>query len=479
MADTAPPVPPPIEYRQVPSHHEQRRPSWPILTQQSRVPWAWVVLIQLPWFTGSIVENISANMMTYTLKKFVDVPYVITLITSFNLLFNMLVGATCNYLSDRIWTPVGRRRPFLLVASLVTVVFLFVIPLVGKLWLLVLLLCLYEMIRDVGSPMEALEKEVVPIPQRARGQAITQIVRLVAAMFFSAALFGRFTETYSLPGGYAFSGEMLIYWVGALTALGTALFYWLGVRELPPTEPPPPRPQGNLPAAVVTFAKAVFGSRHNWAVYMIGVSMMIFWTGLGSLGPLLYTEQWNLDMQTVGWMGTAGPLVAALTALLVARWADKVDRLRIVNVCAVLMIVHHVAFYLYGRSFPPGQAPSIWVLTGFSVFFQIIGNTGTMAAVAAQFDYVGSSHMGTIGAGFGILRTIVALVTNNAVGFWVTYYSRWTMPDGEQDYLAGYHYLIVLAALCTAAMMWFTKLARSGRVVKYGVLEQQERVAPA
>lgn len=471
-----------INYHTAPRH----LPFWPILTQQARVPWAWVFLIQLPWFTGNIVESISSTMMTFTLKKFTDSVIVITMLTNFNIVFNMLVGATCNYMSDRTWTRFGRRRPFLIVASLVTFTFLMIIPLAREFWLLVGLLFMYEMLRDIGAPTEPLEKEVVPPPQRGRGQAITQVVRTAGALTFAYFLIGRFDDTYQF-GMWTLPGELVVYWIGAAFALVTALFYMFGVRELPPppipaspvdappTNPPPPE-QGTL--VVVAFFKRVFGNRHNWAIYIIGVAMMFFWTGLGALTPLLTTEQFGYSKQTMGNIASVGQIATLITVVLLGGWiVDRADRSKLFQLCAVLMTLHHIAFYGYARFIAPGGIPPVWALMAFGVFSGIVGNVGVMAAVALQFDFMSTSQMGTISAGIGITRTVFDLLTRNIIGIWVAVYSARYVADGKTDYLAGYHYLILFGILATCAAVWFSRYAKSGRLVAYGVMEQQERLS--
>lgn len=465
---------------------------FPILTQQPRVPWAWVLAIQYPWFVGNVVEGLSSTMMSFTLRKFVELPVVITLLTSFNLAFNMLVGAACNYLSDRVWTPFGRRRPFLIAASLVSFGFLIFIPLVRQFWLFVALLFLYEMMRDIGAPTEPLEKEVVPPPQRGRGQAITQVVRVLGGLFFSAALIGRFDETFEFRG-WSVSGEMVVYWTGAAFALSLALFYALGVRELPPPMAAQGaaasvrlvrlqgagRPTGLAAArrAVLGFLRDVFGSRQNWAIYLVGVVMMVFWTGLGSLGPLLITEQWGYDKQAYGNMGAITQLVTLLVVLPLGGWiVDRVDRARLFVWCAAGMTLHHVVYYLYARHLAPGGVPPFAALVALGIVSSAIGQVGTLASVAMQFDYMATSQMGTVSAGIGITRTVAALLTSNIIGAWVTFYSWWRGHEGS-DYLSGYHYLIVLGAVSTAAAAWFARQSRRGRLVKHGLIEQQMRLA--
>src|SRR5690606_30457129 len=102
-----------------------------------RARWPWIAMLSLPWAAVLYFEQISNNAITFKLREFVETPVLITLIASFNLLFNIFVGATCNYASDRVWTPVGRRKPFLIVGWLSVAAGCFILPEVSTLWVLV------------------------------------------------------------------------------------------------------------------------------------------------------------------------------------------------------------------------------------------------------------------------------------------------------------------------------------------------------
>lgn len=462
---------------------------WPILTQQPRAPWMWVIAIQLPWFTLNVIENLSNTMLTFTLREFTSVAWVITLVTSFNVFFNMVVGSTCTYQSDRIWTRWGRRRPFLIVGGLCSAVFLTLIPFVREFWMLVAVLCLYEMLRDIANPTEALEKEVVPAPQRGRAQAVTQVARVGGALFFSVVLLGCFDEQYSLPGGVVLEGKLVVYWTGALLALGTAMFYLLCVREVPPqgfdpeahrNRVKPPISARRVVDGVVGFFRNVFGSRHNLVLLLVGVIMTTFWTDLGNLQPLLITEQFGYTKQTLGWIQGFGQVLTLVVALPLSGWlADRFDRVALFQWCAAGMLVHHIGYYLYARYLAPEGIPPVPVLLAFSTLFYSVGNVGVIAAVAMQFDFIETSRMGTLTAGLQITRTLFNLLTRNAIGIWVTVYSVRFVTSGRSDYLSGFHYLIVSSAVALVGAIWFGRLVRSGRLQPRGILEQEARLRAA
>ena len=453
-------------------------PRWPILTQQARVPWTWVALIQLPWFGLNVLDQLSRTAFTFTLQPYVSAPWIITLCTSFDSLFNLLVGAPCNYASDRVWTRWGRRRPFLIIGHLAAGALLIALPLAREFAVLLAVLVLYELVRDVASPTESLEKEVVPVPQRGRGQAITNFARTGGVLFFSAVLLARFDAHYELPGGVTLTGEQIMYWSGAAISFAMAAFYLFCVRETRPATV-----TAAVPSAVgnrlhtTHFVQAVFGSRQNWALYALGIAMAVFWSGLGNLAPLLVTEQFGYPKSTLAWLNASGQIFTLVAVLPLGGWlADRCDRARLLQGAAMAMLAHHVTFYVYARHFAPHGVPPIGVLVAFSMANVAIGNVGVVAAVSLLFDYVAAGQMGTISAGIGITRTLFDLLARNLIGVWVTVYSSHFAVGGRTDYLSGYHYLIAFAIAATAVVFWFTRLARRGQLVPHGRIEQAERM---
>lgn len=458
------------------SHPPLPQQRWPILTQQARIPWAWVLWIQIPWFGIVVVDNISGTIMTFTLRQFVSSAWIITLVTSSNTLFNMLVGATCNYTSDRIWTRWGRRRPFLITGHLVIFAALVLIPFIREFWLLVVVLVLYEMLRDMNSPLEPLEKEIIPTSQRGRGQAISQVARVGGALFFSAFMLAQFDNRYTLLDGLQLTGEQVAYWSAATIALGVAFFYWRCVRELPPAAKAIPRAKKF--ATLSEFIRNVFCKRHNLVLFLVAVAVSVFWSSLGNLTPLLITEQFGYSKNTLAWINSTGQVFTILVMLPLGGWiVDKADRLKLFQICAVGMTLHHIGFYVYARYLAPHGIPPVGALIGFAMFHNAVGGVGSIASAVILFDYIETSQLGTVSAGIGMTRTIYAIVTHNVIGIYVTFYSRHFIPDGKNDYLCGYHFLILFSLAAAAIAFWFGQLVKSGKLVPYGLIEQQERIA--
>lgn len=454
-------------------------PLWPIRTGRSAAPWLWVLLMSVPWSAKLYFEQISQVAITFKLREFTAVPAVITLVGSFNLLFNIFVGATCNYSSDRVWTRHGRRKPFLMVGWGTIAVGCLLLPQISTFWLLITLLFLYEMLRDVDSPCEALINEVVPPPQRGRSQAIMTFMRESLKVVFFAVLIGRWDEIYHLPVLGEVTGDRMVFWAGTVIALGTMAFVWFGVVETPPAQPPPPRPPftaTRIWTLVRGFVVDVFGQRQWLSIYTVAIAQTIFWTGFGSLTPLLFTEEWGFPKQTYGNIIALGSPFVLFVCLPLGGWiADRFDRPRLFRLLAVAVTTCHALFYTYlklrdGDGPPPQPAVlTYWLLhTG-------IGSVGVVCTVSMMFDFVPRGSLGTVGSGIGITRGIVSIFVSNGIGLWITYVWPWLTgaPAAHYDYESGFIYLIFCGILASTVAFWFARQVRRGRLVKHGVIEAE------
>ncbi len=456
-ATTAPPV--------------ARIPKWPMRTRQAHVPWFWVALMSAHWGCNQYIEFLSTTVMTFKLRPLVDSPIWITAIASFNTIFNILIGASANYTSDRVWTRWGRRRPFILAAQFVLIGGLLVIPEVNTLGPLIAILLCYEMLRDLQQPLEPLINEVIPPRQRGSGMAFSKIARQVVVMFAFGVMLGLFDRVLALPGGITVRGEQAIFWAGCLFVAYTIAVAGLSVRETPPPPRAQPARWPGLRRAVWGALRDIFGDRQWRALYLLGIAMMISWLGLGSLAPLLYTEQFGYTKQQYGLLvAIGGP--ALFVIMPIAGWlADRVDRILIFRTGAVLSVAGHVFFYVYARFFAPGGVPPFVFLVVFGLLTTAVSNISATASAALIFDYVPRDKLGTVSSGVGIIRGVASILINNGVGVWVTLWSGWFMPEGVFDYLSAYIYLIVLGILGTSIAFWFDHQAKTGRVIPHGRVE--------
>lgn len=439
------------------------------------MPWLWGILLSLHWGAAQYFELISNTAIVFKLRPLVSSPVWIPAITSFNIVFNVLVGCSINYLSDRVWTRWGRRSPFIIAGQIFTVTGLLILPGLHTLGTIVLWLFFYEMLRDVNSPIDALTNEIVPPPQRGRVDAAGRIIRTVASAFFFGVMIAQYDRVYSLPGGVTVTGEQLIYWLGALLGLYTAVLLIFFVRETPPLADPAPHPPWPGAGPVLRkYFRDVFGDPQWRAIYLVGLTMTIFWLGLGSLGPLLATEQFGYSKANYGYISAIASPFTVFVVLPLGGWiADKFDRVTIFKLGAAGTAAIHLSFYCYARFLAPGGVPPLPALVGFHLCTTSIGTVAAIASSPLIYDFIPRDKFGTVSSGIGVVRGAAAVVIMNGVAIFVTLWSHWFAPAGKFDYLSGYLYLTFTGILGTFAAFWFERRVKTGRLVKYGRAEHE------
>src|SRR5882672_33102 len=89
-----------------------------IVTCKKEVPMRWILFTILPWASFSFNFAVVGAAFVFSLKKFVDNPAGLTFVLSLPNFIAIMVAPAASFLSDRIWTRYGRRKPFVVVASL-------------------------------------------------------------------------------------------------------------------------------------------------------------------------------------------------------------------------------------------------------------------------------------------------------------------------------------------------------------------------
>ena len=476
-----------------------------IVTHKPRVPWIWVVIMTLPWGIGSLVGAVNGQAITYTIKKFVSDPSLIALLTSVNILSNILVGAPCNYMSDRTWTRWGRRRPFLVSSALSTALLMCFFPFVPGLGPLIALNLLFQVVIDVGSCTEALYFEVIPQPQRGRAVAIRNVINGLAGMFFGMVLFARFDNAYTIDlsrcgfGVVGWTGEMTLYFTVAFAVLLNAALYAFLVRETPVKSPilgERFRP--------VKFFRDVFGDRRWYPVYLYYAVPAVIGAGVGQFGPLVMTDVFGYTKADMAAIGVPSMLISLfiLTPLL-GILSDKVPRVRMFQV-GIIGAVAHVA---WGWAYIKLIAPTGWPAVSFAVpwftgpiacnlapvngvpslaFLFVNGVLGSIFWTsiwvtygALLFDLIPSNRMGTLASGFGLISSAIGFTFMNLCGLFVKHYSRLFYPLHRQDptkfdYTSIYIFQVFFGIIGIGMYLYFLRLYKRGRVPEYGKLELKE-----
>ena len=172
-----------------------------IRTGEQQVPWSGVFILSMMWFTWGFNIFAGGVALTFTIRKYVNNPQVISFVMTLATL--VMLGPIISYVSDQIWTRAGRRRPFLIVAwlggflSMASFAFLPQIagvinhglvavglrP-VGELLILAVVIACYKKMWDGCAPLEPLFLECVPPHQRGRFWAMRGMLFNLAVLMF-------------------------------------------------------------------------------------------------------------------------------------------------------------------------------------------------------------------------------------------------------------------------------------------------------
>jgi MFS family permease len=434
-----------------------------IETQHKRIPWRWIVLLQILG-QARILALFASGSMTFTMRKFVESPLIINSISSLDIVFNLLVAAPCLYYSDRIWSRFGRRLPFVLASFFILGGVLLLLPLAGDTVPMVVLVVLWLIFWDVGSTYDTLIMEIIPPEQRGRSSAIGAWLFNAAIMLSAIVISGRFDDVVE-SSGITLPGEQLIYWWGAACLFFCALFVGLCVRERRPTGPPPPDHGGGVKGAF----KSLFAEKTLWPIYLLVFSTILISTGLGAIDPLLMTEQWGYSKQDMGTNAFVGGVINLVIVIpLIGLVADKMDRLKMFTIGVVGGLLCQIAYYAFVQFILPDRRPSIEQMILFGQTASAIGQFSGIALMPLLYEYIPRDKMGTAQAGLNFVRSITRLITLNGIGLWVTTYSRWFLPEGQYDYFSGYLFMILMNILGCGILIYFARQVRRGVILPLG-----------
>ena len=445
-----------------------------IETQHKSVPWRWVVLFAFLAQSHAFILAAS-GMMTFTLRKYIETPALISSVSSLDVLFNVLIAAPCLYFSDRIWTRFGRRLPFVLAAWVGLATCMFLLPLAVGAVPVAVLVVLWLVFWDVGSTFAMLQMELVPPQQRGRAQAISNWFGNLGNMVVVVVLAGRFDDVVHF-GGFTLHGERLIYWFGVFCVLFCIVFTLLFVRERRPVEPTPPAEGGGL----VGVFRSIFGQRVLWPVYLLAFASMLMEPDLGPLGNLLFTEQWGYSKQDMGTNVLAGGLLNMVLIIpLVGLVADRFSRITLFAIGTGGILCLQIAYFVFVQFVLPDQRPAIGHMILFGQLMSTFGQIAGVAFLPLTYDFIPRNRMGTAQAGLNFLRSLTRLITLNGVALWVTFYAWAFLPEGQYDYFIGHLFTIASGCVGIGIVFYFSRQVRRGRFRPVGREEFEADQRPA
>lgn len=266
-----------------------------------RARWSLIVALCSMWCGLNLTECVSNQVLPLTIRHFTANADVIGYILAINPMFGFIANPLVGVISDRVWTPVGRRAFFLVTGAPIVAVCLLYVPGARILWHLVTLVVVYQFFQDVlwGSD-HPLIADLVPPEQRTLITGLMMASSQVLAFAFNRYGLGVWLDAY---------GEEMLYRVAALGQVGLVAFAALFLHERRTTP-------GRRPALTVKRYIADFlGHRILRRFALLGFTQFAFQNMVQGFVVLFAVETMRLKPAAfgpaLGWL----PIVSGILAI--------------------------------------------------------------------------------------------------------------------------------------------------------------------
>ena len=183
---------------------------------------------------GFALQNANVSRIFQTLGASMDdIPVLWVAAPLTGLLVQPLVG----YLSDRTWTPLGRRRPYFLAGAVLASLALFAFPNVPALWIAAGMLWVLDASINVAmEPFRAFVGDQLPPVQRPSGYAMQSFFIGIGSVVASLLpyLLEKFGVANTAADGQIPDTVRYAFYVGGAVLLGAIGWTVLRTREYPP-----------------------------------------------------------------------------------------------------------------------------------------------------------------------------------------------------------------------------------------------------
>ncbi|MEI7767156.1 MAG: MFS transporter [Phycisphaerae bacterium] len=396
-----------------------------IITSKSRISFTWIVLAALPWVAMIFKDKVMGIAFTLSMRKFVENPAALTFLLTVPAYISWVIPPVVNFLADRIWTRIGRRKPFIICSWIGTITSITLMPLAPDFgWLLAAYIA-FSIFNDMGGPVESLKMEIVPPAQRGTSQAVLSWIAQVAVLVFWVVAIGRYNEM-SLMFGVPVSGEQGLFWCVTVGMIVMLLFLTLGIKET--------NPHSSLLGQKFSF-RNIFGgllSKHLWPVYILIFSVGILGTGLGAFNVLLTTEQWGYTNQDLGTNIAVGGIINLFLIPILGLLANKVGRGHVYVGLVIAGITVTFSMFLYYNFVLFDARPTLIEMIVFGEMASVIGILTGMSLTPFQYDFIPRNELGTFAAGSSVVGRVTGIITTTLMGLFVWGYATLFLgPPGE------------------------------------------------
>jgi len=272
-----------------------------------RLRWIDFISINLFWL-GLNIRNtaVGSIFMPVLVEHYAPAAWINTALSvmrTAGLVIAMLIQPAAGLLSDRSTSRFGRRRPYILIGTLLDLVFLAAIGLSWNYWSLLVAILLIQFSSNVShGPLQAVIPDRVPEDQRGRASAVKALFELLGIFLVGISI-----------AKIAAAGHMG--WAIAVTAVGlliAALVTLFTVKEEPLTE----KPAVPLGPSMVRVLGMLAG---------IGVGALAGLVGGGLIGGIAGGITWVLTGRETGILVAVGlgGAIAMIIAVVVGVWAGS------------------------------------------------------------------------------------------------------------------------------------------------------------
>jgi maltose/moltooligosaccharide transporter len=268
------------------------------------------------------------------LKSFGAPDLLIGLLSSTRSIEGALIQPTVGALSDRLWTRIGRRRPFLLVGIPLSALFFVAGAFVTSLLPLAVVIFLFSIFFNVAvDPYNALLADIAPLEHRGWLSGLAVGVQLVSSVVFLIVIFFATSDGASVP-----------LWTYILIAVVLVLSFGVTVLGIQEPRELAGHTRGERTRLPLRVYLETIVEQHQAVKYL--ATLFVYQFGLNAILPylvLFIVEDIHQTAQ-VGFALSAGLLVVtALGAIIFGRLADRIGTRQVLAIGWGLLAVSAVA----------------------------------------------------------------------------------------------------------------------------------------
>jgi Na+/melibiose symporter-like transporter len=268
------------------------------------------------------------------LKSFGAPDLLIGLLSSTRSIEGAVIQPTIGALSDRIWTPIGRRRPFMLIGIPLSALFFVAGAFVTSLLPLAVVIFLFSIFFNVAvDPYTALLADIVPLEHRGWLSGLSTGVQLVSSVGFLVVIYFATADGAAVP-----------LWTYVLVAVVLLVSFGITVVGIHESRDMADQAESERQrVSLREYLDAVL--QHRQAVRYLG-TLFVYQFGLNAILPylvLFVVEDIHQTNQVAFGLSAALLVVTALGAVVFGRLADHIGTLRVMAIGWTLLALSAIA----------------------------------------------------------------------------------------------------------------------------------------